>query len=202
MSSATTSGLRTMWRRPTACRHAPSLRSSRRPRKRRSAGYTVGSTTVMRSSRGKFRAGTSGSSWYSGSRRKTRSLRLLRFDDDDAVGAAAAVRRGARGVAQHLDGLDVARAEGGERAGDRVVEGDAVQHEQRLLIAQHGRRAANMNNRMAVGGTCQSETRDAGDEQLFERQSRRAVDVLGGDDGVIDRTRPIGAILMRARGQR
>src|SRR5438093_573628 len=145
MSSATTSGLRTTWRRPTACRHAPSLRSSRRPRKRRSAGYTAGSTTVMRSSRGKFRAGTSGTSWYSGSRRKPRSLRVFRFDDDDAVGAPAAVHREAGGVAQHLDVIDVARAYRGQVPAEGIVEGDAVENEQRLLIAQHGHCAADMN---------------------------------------------------------
>ena len=128
---------------------------------------------------------------------RSRRLPVLRRDDDDAVGAARAVDRRRRRVLQDLDRLDVVRIERGERVrrnGRRVVSAavarvlsvrvvldrEAVDDVERLVVAGHRRAAANADRERRAGRRRRLRHHHAGRgalQRLLERQDRRLFDV-------------------------
>ncbi len=87
------------------------------------------------------------------------SLVLFGPDDDHTVGAADAVGRGDGGITQDLHGLDIVRVDGRQVAGVRP-ERDAVDDEQRLLVAQQRRGATQVQHGMTIGGARERQARD------------------------------------------
>src|SRR5579859_1038661 len=71
--------------------------------------------------------------------------RLLRFDDDHAVGSAAAVHRGAGGVLQDFNPGDVQRIDAGQRTAGAWSDRDAVEDVQRLAASEEARRATDLD---------------------------------------------------------
>ena len=105
-------------------------------------------------------------------RRARRPLALLRLDEDHAVGAARAPLRGAGGIPQHRDRLDVVRIDRVEIAGGVGTQRDAVDDDQRFLVAQDRRGPAQLHDGPAVSGTREGQPRDARHQDLLERHPR------------------------------
>jgi len=101
--------------------------------------------------------------------RPRRPLALLRFDEDHAIGAARAVLRGAGGVPQDRDRLDVLGIDRVEIAGGVGAQRDAVDDDQRFLVAHERRGPAQLDDRPAVGGSPKAQARNTRDEDLLER---------------------------------
>ena len=105
-------------------------------------------------------------------RRARRPLALLRLDEDHAVGAARAPLRGAGGVPQHGDRLDVVRIDRVEIAGGVGTQRDAVDDDQRFLVAHERRGPAQLHDGPAVSGTRERQPGDARHQDLLERHPR------------------------------
>src|SRR5438552_7743137 len=77
-------------------------------------------------------------------------LVLFGPDEDHAVGAAHAIGRGGGRITQDLHGLDIVRVDGRQVAGGVRPERDAVDDEQRLLVAQHRRGTSHVPQSMTT----------------------------------------------------
>src|SRR5439155_18923198 len=110
----------------------------------------------------------------------TSLISTLRFDDDDAVGAAHAVHRSPRGVFHYLDGRDVARIDARETPARSGLDFDAVDHVQRLVAAANRGRAADAHREGAVGCARDRHAGEAVHQEFFDRLAGLTIDVLGG----------------------
>jgi hypothetical protein len=104
--------------------------------------------------------------------RARRPLALLRLDEDHAVGAARAPLRGAGGITQDRDRLDVMRLDRVQVTGRVGPQRDAVDDDQRLLVAHERRGPAQLHDRTAVGGAGKGQPGNARDEDLLDRHPR------------------------------
>ena len=93
-----------------------------------------------------------------------RPLALFRTDQNDAVGAAHAVRRGRGRVAQDLNRVDVVRVDRREVTARVGAEGNAVHDDERLFFAHEGRLAAQMQHHAAIRRARQRQARDSGQQ--------------------------------------
>jgi len=87
-------------------------------------------------------------------------LVLFGPDEDHAVGAAHAIGRGGGRITQDLHGLDIVRVDGRQVAGGVRPERDAVDDEQRLLVAQQRRGASQVQQGMTIGGARERQARN------------------------------------------
>ncbi|HEV2671495.1 MAG TPA: VCBS repeat-containing protein, partial [Gemmatimonadales bacterium] len=101
-----------------------------------------------------------------------RPLALLRLDQNHTVGAARPPLRGAGGIPQDRDRLDVVQVDRVQIAGGVGTQRDPIDDDQRFLVAQDRRRAAQFDDRPAVGGAPKGQAGDTRDEDLLERHPR------------------------------
>ncbi len=101
-----------------------------------------------------------------------RPLALLGPNEDHAIGTARPVLRGASGVAQHRDRLDVMRIDRIQIAGGVRSEGDTVHDHQRFLVAHERGVPAQLDDRASVRSASIAQTGDVRDENLLERHPR------------------------------
>src|SRR2546423_13408740 len=96
----------------------------------------------------------------------------LRANQDHAVGAARAVRRGIGRIAQHGDRLDVVRIDRRQVAARIGAERDAVDHDQHFLVAEGRRsaRAANAQNLTAIRSASERHAGNLRQQELLERR--------------------------------
>ena len=93
-----------------------------------------------------------------------RPLALLRPNENHAVGAARAVRRGTGSVTQHRDRLDVLGIDRAQVAGRVGAKRDAVDDDQRFLVTHERRGAAQVQNLAPVVSAQEGQTRHAGQQ--------------------------------------
>jgi hypothetical protein len=101
-----------------------------------------------------------------------RPLALLGPNEDHAIGAARTVLRGAGGIPQHRDRLDVVRIDRVQVAGGIRAEGDAVHDHQRFLAAHERRRAAQPQDDPAVFRSPEGQAGNARNHDLLEGHPR------------------------------
>ncbi|HWC75230.1 MAG TPA: VCBS repeat-containing protein, partial [Gemmatimonadales bacterium] len=102
-----------------------------------------------------------------------RPLALLRFDENHAVSAARSPLRGAGGITQHRDRLDVVRVDSVQVAGRVGAQRDTV-HDDQGFLAPHDRGTAtpDLDNRPAIRVAPERETGNARHQDLLERHPR------------------------------
>src|SRR3954464_8426005 len=84
--------------------------------------------------------------------RSSSVLPLLRFDDDHAIRAPAAVHRRARGVLENFDRRYVVRIDAGQAAARSWCDWHAVDHVQRRAVAVPAGRTANLHAETSISG--------------------------------------------------
>src|SRR5437867_11505194 len=119
-----------------------------------------------------------GSTRTRGPRRLFGTTWPLGLDENHPVRAAAAVHREVRGVLEHFDGLDVVWIDATQTAAGPGLNGNAIDHVERLVVTVERGDAAYTDGNPSAGRAGDDHSGHAAFKDLFDRLAGRWVDLV------------------------
>ena len=113
---------------------------------------------------------------------RKRALAGIRGDDDHPVRAAHAIHRHAGRVLHDLDGRDVVWIDGPQRRAVSQLQRYAVDHNQRLVAREERADTVNLRGYAALEGARHQHTGNASHQQLLDRLTGHALNLLRRQD--------------------